>query len=383
MLGFQTEAIAELVGFAAFAEKFSIEEISAIKLQARFRGVHFEHAAGSGFMHRRGESEGAGLIVQNPVVVIAATELDLFVPGIHALANLVRAGEIEGSVRHRAELSRRDQSDSDRREFRCLESHLMVEYVAIAFSLEIEVAVLREVHRRGPVGSGDIVDAPFVFIGEQIRDADIECAGVTLLAVLAGVAEFHALEAVLDQGLAAPNHLIKSFQATVKRALDATWFVVGGELVFLAIELELPVRDAIAIAPDDGAEVGRVLDVFRQGVVAENDIRRFAFFVRCFEAENNGTVCHRSELDAILVGESKYLDFFAIRCFAKRFGFRHFSAHGKSAQGECDQCGLVFHEWFWVIVINMMNSASFFHDLVLSYDRFQEKMISQPNFHHP
>jgi hypothetical protein len=44
---------------------------------------------------------------------------------------------------------------------------------------------------------------------------------------------------------------------------------------------------------------------------------------------------------------------------------------------------LVFHEWFWVIVINMMNSASFFHDLVLSYDRFQEKMISQPNFHHP
>jgi hypothetical protein len=48
--------------------------------------------------------------------------------------------------------------------------------------------------------------------------------------------------------------------------------VVDGELVLRAVQRELSFRDAIAIPPDQRAEVGTALDVIIELVVTEHDV---------------------------------------------------------------------------------------------------------------
>jgi hypothetical protein len=74
VLGFQAEAVAELILLAGLAGLFAIEEIAAIKLEARLGGEHFHGAAGGRLVHLGGQREFAALVVEHPVMVIAAAE---------------------------------------------------------------------------------------------------------------------------------------------------------------------------------------------------------------------------------------------------------------------------------------------------------------------
>ena len=113
MLCFQAEAIAEMVGLATFASEFSIEKIAAVKLQAWLGGEDFDHATGRWFMDGGGESEFPALVIEHPVVIVAATKFDLLVIGIHSLANAMGCGEIERGLFHWTKFSRGNEADVD------------------------------------------------------------------------------------------------------------------------------------------------------------------------------------------------------------------------------------------------------------------------------
>ena len=66
--------------------------------------------------------------------------------------------------------------------------------------------------------------------------------------------------------------------------------VVGAEFIGLAVERELRMSDAIAIAPDDRAHVGFVIgEVAVEGAIAEDDVAGFAATVGRFDVDDVGT----------------------------------------------------------------------------------------------
>ena len=100
MLGLEAEAVAKLILFASLAAEFAIEEIAAIELNARLGGEHFHGAPGGRFVNLRGHGKRAILVVEYPVVVVAAAEFHLLVIGFDALADGGGRGEVKRRTDH-------------------------------------------------------------------------------------------------------------------------------------------------------------------------------------------------------------------------------------------------------------------------------------------
>src|SRR5690348_15306255 len=79
MLWLHAESIAELVNPAAFSFQRAIEEVAGIKLQARLAGKNFENPSRGWFVNPSHETDRAGVVVNHPVIIVAARELQLFI----------------------------------------------------------------------------------------------------------------------------------------------------------------------------------------------------------------------------------------------------------------------------------------------------------------
>jgi len=67
--------------------------------------------------------------------------------------------------------------------------------------------------------------------------------------------------------------------------------VVRKQRVFFPIEMELAFGDAVAVAADDGAEIGiGLVDIFSNAVVTEDDVCRVIVFVGDDQADDAGAV---------------------------------------------------------------------------------------------
>ena len=74
---------------------------------------------------------------------------------------------------------------------------------------------------------------------------DVELAGIAFFAVGAGVASARARPSAHRPGL--PDDFVEALDA----AVEVVGGVVGGEGVFLAVEGELALGDAVAVAADE------------------------------------------------------------------------------------------------------------------------------------
>src|SRR5262249_5023457 len=76
-------------------------------------------------------------------------------------------------------------------------------------------------------------------------------------------------------------------------AVESVGAVVDGNLIGLAIERELALADAVAVAANDRAEVSLgVVEKALQRIVAENDVGHLAGAVRSSDADDLRPVCH-------------------------------------------------------------------------------------------
>ena len=88
-LGFQGKGAAECDDVAVLVNRLAVtEEIAAVELEAGLVGINFQHPS-----RRRAydpgvqaEAAGAGVIVYDPVVVVAVAVADLLIVGIYELA---------------------------------------------------------------------------------------------------------------------------------------------------------------------------------------------------------------------------------------------------------------------------------------------------------
>ena len=113
MLRLQAECGAAAVGFAPLAVNAAVQEIGRIELQPRLSREHLEHASRFRIGDSSRQTEAGARAVQDVVMVIPFTKLDLFVVRINPRPDQGRFSEIERSILDLAKLARRNQRAVD------------------------------------------------------------------------------------------------------------------------------------------------------------------------------------------------------------------------------------------------------------------------------
>ena len=127
----------------------------------------------------------------------------------------------------------------------------MAEDVALPVARQIEVAVLREVHRCRAVGGRVVVEDQLVGVCEGVSHRRSERAGVALFSVAARVIEDETDAVTVLERCGGPDHLVKAPDAAVQ-VIEA---VVRGQGIGPAVQREPAPSDPVAVPPDEGAEV--------------------------------------------------------------------------------------------------------------------------------
>src|ERR1700693_4076997 len=110
MLRLQAETVAALVDLAALSLDGPIQKVSSVKLDTGLRGEHLQHAPGGRFLHARCQAEFVSLLVQDPIVIVAVAEFELFIVVANMRADHGRLSKIERSSAHWPQLTDRNQS---------------------------------------------------------------------------------------------------------------------------------------------------------------------------------------------------------------------------------------------------------------------------------
>jgi hypothetical protein len=139
-----------------------------------------------------------------------------------------------------------------RRELLRVEEDLVTENVALAG--EVEVGVLRQVHHGRLVGGRGVIEAQGVVVGHGVNRLHRELAGVTFLAIGASVGQLQRRAELALVAGRLPDALVEAFQP----AVQGVGIVVGGEGVFLTLQGELALGDAVAVTAYQAAEVRRL-----------------------------------------------------------------------------------------------------------------------------
>lgn len=109
MLSFQTETRPVCVRGSALASGRSIEKITAVKLDPRFGREYFQHPPTVRFENLRGRLQpAASESFENPVMVVAASELELLILLIDPGADRGWTPKIKRTALHRQQLPCRD-----------------------------------------------------------------------------------------------------------------------------------------------------------------------------------------------------------------------------------------------------------------------------------
>ena len=224
-------------------------------------------------------------------MIVAAAEGQLLVAGgADTGADGLGRGEIEGRAGHGGQDARGDEALVHGGVAAGIDGQQVAVDVAVAGPTQVEVGVVGEVHGRGRIRGGDIAHAQGVAAHGGVGHRHVEVAGVALFTGGAAVAQFQGGAVRRDQGLGLPQHLVEADVATVEVAGHAVGLVVGGQGGGDAIDGEAALGDAVAVAADEAAEVGRARAVGLQVVEAEDHVPGLARAVGNLQGHDRATV---------------------------------------------------------------------------------------------
>ena len=191
VLGFQADGSAAVNRFAVNNVR-SVESNASVELNAGFGRQNGHDASGnrvfqnSGFFRLLGNA-----LVENPVVIVSAGELELFAVSVVIFADFLEFAEVKRGVLYRFDAGR-DEVFVNRIVFfsvnlelkRCVE--VVLGQVAGA---EVEVGVVSQVANSRLVGKGNIVANQLVVVGKRIGNGSAKRSRESLFAVFSGLIE--------------------------------------------------------------------------------------------------------------------------------------------------------------------------------------------------
>ena len=313
VLRLQAEAGVLLVKRATHARQRTVEMIATIELDAGFGGPDFHHAPGLRLLHTRGQREGLAAAVQHEVVVVALGEAHVI---RDAVADASRLGEVKAGAFDGRKLAGRDERVVRGGVAIGVNHHQVVEDAARL--AKVEVGVVGQVDDGGLVRRGGVINAQLVVVGERVNHRRRQLAGITFLAVRAHIGE---LDGDFLGGRREHTRFPDTFVEALEAAVEMVRPVVHRERVFLAVECELALGDAIRDAPRDGAEERMPLHIVVEVVEAKHDVAGLAGAVGHPEFGEDAAVFGDLGGHALAVAESVNLHFGTVGRLAENFVF--------------------------------------------------------------
>src|SRR5450631_4171392 len=129
-----------------------------------------------------------------------------------------------------------------------------------------------------------VLNLQLVGVRQGVSDPDGEPSGITLLAVRADIFQANAVRCAANGAIRHPDSLIEPLYSTMKR-IGA---VVRRQAISIAVDCEFGARDSIGVTANGGAQVPSTIEIFLQGVIAQDHIGRFAIPVVDFKGPKGG-----------------------------------------------------------------------------------------------
>ncbi len=142
-------------------------------------------------------------------MVEAQTEFELLMRLANVTSDRLGRGEIEGSSGYPGNLTCRNHALVNWRVSLGIEHQLVVENLASAFSLQVEIRVLRHINGSCFVGGGPIINEQGVFVGQLISHAQLQITWIAFLFVLGQIGKFQRVLVLVEIGLASQTTLSK------------------------------------------------------------------------------------------------------------------------------------------------------------------------------
>src|SRR5262245_58176726 len=162
----------------------------------------------------------------------------------------------------------------------------MIQNVALAG--EIEIGVLSKIDDCGLIRRSGIDKFQRIVFGQRVNRCNRQRARIAFLAVLADVIELEGGLFRARYDFWSHDDLIESLYPAVKRVA----IVVGRQSVFFPVEGELALGDAVTVTSDERAEIGGVLQIASEIVVAQDYIPHFSVPIWNLERDHNAPVVH-------------------------------------------------------------------------------------------
>ena len=131
------------------------------------------------------------------------------------------------------------------------------------------------------------------------------------------MAECHRLAVLAAHDARGPDLLVDADISTV----EVVRIVVRGQSVFLALERELTLGDAVGHTAGGHTEVGMSIEVILKFVMPEHHVAEFAVFIRHMHLGEHCAVGDDLRLQPVFVGQDVGIHLFAVFGFSKCFFF--------------------------------------------------------------
>ena len=297
MLCLKAEGTAHGIGDTLLAHEASVQEVSGIELHTGLVCVHVHLDASGGVVQGSCNSLDVAAGSQNPVVVITLSVNNLYIGGvINAVAYTGGSAEVEGSSLNGGNLSGYSHVLVNGSILVGVQIEHFVKHVLAGVSAQTEVAVVGQVQHGGLVGCGLVGNLNGVVCGQCVGYLYTNFTGESVLAVGTNGGEFNLCVIHL---VGIPHAVVESHLAT---AMQAVAVVVGNELVFLSVQCELAVADAVAVTTNQGSEIATliaVLDVVGNGVMSQTYVLHVAGLVGNHDADNTSAEVGEAHFHAV------------------------------------------------------------------------------------
>ena len=294
--------------------KLAVHVLRTVHLHAGFGRLDEERTARNRIAHKSSVLELAIFAAKHKVVIVPIVHRGERSVGLHEIGlgadgaqfREVETGAGNGSILGRNEtFGRLRILVGENLEF-------LIEDVSARFTCEVPVGMVREVENGGLIGRRLVLDGPDVVGHDLVRDLACHGAREAHLAVLGDVSKLKTLDRTHAKRLDVPNLLIPALRTTMKVAMALGLVLVDRQLVFLAVERELAVCNAVTVATDERTGGEAKLLVLGGGVPTEGHVSEIAVLVRRIATHKTATIVGDVEDESTKTAQTVHLGFTSI-----------------------------------------------------------------------
>mmetsp|Transcript_1792 Transcript_1792/g.3444 ORF Transcript_1792/g.3444 Transcript_1792/m.3444 type:complete len:242 (-) Transcript_1792:601-1326(-) len=192
----------------------------------------------------------------------------------------------------------------------------MIRHVATFVSVEIEVAVVREVHRACLGALSRNAQYDLVVVGEGVAGYDFHFPRVSIFAVRAGICKVYERLATIDAAAARESCIVKPRRSPVQMVPTV---IIDRYFVMHTVDVKLCPPRPRRLPPDQNTEKARVFPEILWRLTGEND-------VACIREDNGGNGCSvvaQSDLHSLGITQRvECYDALLVLFLCDDFGFR-------------------------------------------------------------